>query len=150
MQKIMPFLWLDANLNEVVDYYTSIFKSSKVTSSNKTPDGNLMTASIEIEEQPFMLLSGGTHFKFNESVSFMVRCETQQEVDHYWNSLTADGGQESMCGWLKDKYGLSWQITPTVLLDLMSAGGEGGQRVMQAMMQMRKIDIAKIEEAYNW
>ncbi|MEL1243791.1 VOC family protein [Flavobacterium sp. DGU11] len=149
MQKIMPFLWLDANLQEVIEYYTSIFKNSKVTSIHKMPDGSFMTASIEIEGQPFMLLNGGTHFKFNESISFFVRCETQQEVDHYWNSLTANGGEESMCGWLKDKYGLSWQIIPTVLLDLMSAGGEGGQRVMQAMMKMRKIEIATIEEAYN-
>jgi predicted 3-demethylubiquinone-9 3-methyltransferase (glyoxalase superfamily) len=149
MQKITPFLWVDANLEEVIDYYKSIFKSSKVTSSHKTPDGSLMTASMEIEGQPFMLLSGGSHFQFNESISFLVRCETQQEVDHYWDSLTANGGKESMCGWLKDKYGLSWQITPTVLLDLMAAGGEGGKRVMQAMMQMQKIDIATIEEAYN-
>lgn len=149
MQKIMPFLWLDANLQEVIEYYTSIFKNSKVTSTHKMPDGSFMTAFIEIEGQPFMLLNGGTHFKFNESISFFVRCETQQEVDHYWNSLTANGGEESMCGWLKDKYGLSWQIIPTVLLDLMSAGGEGGQRVMQAMMKMRKIEIATIEEAYN-
>lgn len=111
-------------------------------------DGSFMTASLEIEGQHLMLLNGG-QFEFNDSFSLFVRCETQQEVDYYWNSLTANGGAESMCGWLKDKYGLSWQIIPNALMDLMSAGGEGSQRVMQAMMQMRKIEIAKLEEAYN-
>ncbi|WP_294824837.1 VOC family protein [uncultured Flavobacterium sp.] len=148
MQKITPFLWISANLEEAVEYYTALFKNSKITSLHKMGDGSFMTAALEIEGQHLMLLSGG-QFEFNESVSFFIRCETQQEVDYYWGGLTANGGSESMCGWLKDKYGLSWQVIPNVLMDLMSAGNEGSQRVMQAMMQMRRIDIAKLEEAYN-
>lgn len=148
MQKITLFLWINANLEEVMDYYTSIFKDSKIISSHKMGDGSFMTASIELEGQQLMFLNGG-QFELNDSFSLFVRCETQQEVDYYWENLTVNGGAESMCGWLKDKYGLSWQIIPNALMELMSAGGEGSQSVMQAMMQMRKIEIAKLEEAYN-
>ncbi|MCW4470441.1 VOC family protein [Flavobacterium sp. MFBS3-15] len=148
MKKITPFLWINANLKEVMEYYTSIFKNSKITSAHEMGDGSFMTVSLELEGQHLMLLNGG-QFELNDSFSLFVRCETQQEVDYYWSSLTANGGSESMCGWLKDKYGLSWQIIPNVLMELMSAGGEGSKRVMQAMMQMRKIEISKLEEAYN-
>jgi len=148
MQKITPFLWINADLKEVIVYYTSIFKNSSIISTHEMGDGSFMTASIELEGQRLMLLNGG-QFEPNASFSLFVRCETQQEVDYYWDTLTADGGAESMCGWLRDKYGLSWQIIPNVLMDLMSAGGEGSQRVMQAMMQMSKIEISKLEEAYN-
>jgi predicted 3-demethylubiquinone-9 3-methyltransferase (glyoxalase superfamily) len=149
-QKITPFLWFNGNVEEAVNYYTSIFKNSKVLNMSRIPDGRTMTATIIIEDQEFMLLDGGPQFPFTEAVSFMVNCDTQEEVDDLWSKLTTDGGQESMCGWLKDKFGLSWQITPKILLKLMGdPDREKANRVMQAMMQMRKIDIKKLQEAYN-
>jgi predicted 3-demethylubiquinone-9 3-methyltransferase (glyoxalase superfamily) len=149
-QKITPFLWFNGNVEEAVNYYTSIFKNSKVLNMSRIPDGRTMTATIIIEDQEFMLLDGGPQFPFTEAVSFMVNCETQEEVDELWSKLTANGGQESMCGWLKDKFGLSWQITPKTLLKLMGdPDREKANRVMQAMMQMRKIDIKKLQEAYD-
>ncbi len=160
MQKITPCLWFDDNGEEAVDLYTSIFKNSRkgdITRYDKAgaevsgrPEGSVMTVEFEIEGQQFMALNGGPIFKFNESVSFMVDCETQEEVDHYWNALTADGGEESVCGWLKDKFGLSWQINPRILTEyLKDKDAAKSQRVMQAMLQMKKIDIAALKEAYD-
>ncbi|HTD99765.1 MAG TPA: VOC family protein [Mucilaginibacter sp.] len=149
-QKITPFLWFNGNVEEAVNYYTSIFKNSRILNVSRIPDGKTMMATLIIEGQQFMLLDGGPQFPFTEAVSFMVNCETQEEVDDLWGKLTANGGQESMCGWLKDKFGLSWQITPKILLKLMAdPDREKSNRVMQAMMQMRKIDIKKLQEAYD-
>ena len=159
MQKITPFLWFDDQAEEAVKFYTSIFKDSKVgrilrydeTSAKAAgrPAGSVLTVEFEIEGQKFTALNGGPQFKFNESVSFVVNCETQNEVDYFWEKLTAGGGQESECGWLKDKFGLSWQITPTVLIDMLNDKDpkKAGQ-VMKAMMQMQKIEINKLKAAY--
>jgi predicted 3-demethylubiquinone-9 3-methyltransferase (glyoxalase superfamily) len=156
MPKITPFLWFDNNAEEAAKFYTSVFKNSKMGEVRRYgdagpgPKGSVMVASFSIEGVEFTALNGGPNFKFNESVSFVVHCKTQQEVDEYWSKLTADGGQESQCGWLKDKFGMSWQITPERLLELIGDKDPGkSQRAMQAMMQMKKIDIAKIEQAAN-
>lgn len=157
MQKITPFLWYDDNAEEAMQHYTSIFPNSKVKEVRRYPDGapngmsgKILTCTFELEGLEFIALNAGPIFKFNESVSFFVTCNTQDEVDHYWNSLTADGGQESQCGWLKDKFGLSWQIVPEALGRLMGDKDSlKAGRVMQAMMQMKKIDIAKLQEAYD-
>ncbi len=156
MPKITPFLWFDNNAEEAARFYTSVFRNSKMGEVRRygdagpRPKGSVMVASFSIEGVEFTALNGGPHFKFNESVSFVVHCKTQEEVDEYWQKLTADGGQESQCGWLKDKFGMSWQITPDRLLELIGDKDPGkGQRAMQAMMQMKKIDIAKIEQAAN-
>jgi predicted 3-demethylubiquinone-9 3-methyltransferase (glyoxalase superfamily) len=148
-QKITPFLWFNDNLEEAVNYYTKIFKDSKIHSMNKMPDGQVFTAEFELLGQKFMGLNGGPmHANFTESVSFFVNVKTQEEVDYYWNALTADGGEESMCGWLKDKFGLSWQIVPDALGELMEdPDQEKAQRVMQAMMKMNKIIISDLENA---
>ncbi len=155
-QRIFPMLWYDGQAEEAANFYCSIFENSRVTKVSRYgdrgpgPKGSVMVAEFEIDGQKFTALNGGPQFKFNESVSFVISCESQDEVDYYWEKLTADGGQESMCGWLKDKYGLSWQVTPSRLLELVQSDDLGkSQRAMQAMMQMRKIDIAKIEEAAN-
>lgn len=156
MQTITPFLWFDGQAEEAIRLYTSVFKNSKIISINywaegsPFPKGQVMTGVFELDGLRFYAFDAGPQFKFTEATSFFVSCETQEEVDHYWNSLTADGGQESRCGWLKDKFGLSWQIIPSVLMkrmgdkDSVKAG-----RVMQAMMQMGKIIIADIEKAYH-
>ena len=157
MQKITPFLWFDDNAEEAMNFYTSVFKNATIKNANHYPEGfpgalggKLMTATIELEGQEFMLLNAGPMFTFNESVSFFVKCETQEEVDYYWTALTADGGQESRCGWLKDKFGLSWQIIPNALGRLMGdPDREKANRVMQAMMQMGKIEIDKLQAAYD-
>lgn len=156
MPKITPFLWFDNQAEEAAKFYTSVFKNSKMGEVRRYgdagpgPKGSVMTASFSIEGVEFTALNAGPLFKFNESVSFVVHCKTQAEVDEYWSKLTADGGQESQCGWLKDKFGLSWQITPDRLLELISDKDVAkSQRAMQAMMQMQKIDIAKIEQAAN-
>lgn len=156
MPKITPFLWFDNQAEEAAKFYTSVFKNSKMGEVRRYgdagpgPKGSAMTASFSIEGVEFTALNAGPLFKFNESVSFVVHCKTQAEVDEYWSKLTADGGQESQCGWLKDKFGLSWQITPDRLLELIGdKDAAKSQRAMQAMMQMRKIDIAKIEQAAN-
>lgn len=153
MQKITPFLWFDNNAEEALKLYTSIFKNSKVTDVTRYgdagpgPKGQVMTAAFELEGQKFVALNGGPHFKFTEAISFVVNCETQEEVDHYWYRLS-EGGQESMCGWLKDRFGLSWQIVPSVLSKLLGdKDKEKAGRVMQAMMTMKKIDIARLKEA---
>jgi predicted 3-demethylubiquinone-9 3-methyltransferase (glyoxalase superfamily) len=162
MQKITPFLWFDNQAEEAAKFYTSIFKNSKVgkilrygeevakTSQSSRPVGSVLTIEFEIEGQKFVALNGGPLFKFNESVSFVVNCETQEEVDYFWEKLTADGGEESQCGWLKDKFGLSWQVTPTVLIDMLhDKDPEKAERVMKAMLQMQKIEIPKLKAAYG-
>jgi predicted 3-demethylubiquinone-9 3-methyltransferase (glyoxalase superfamily) len=155
MQKITPFLWFDHEAEEAMHFYASIFKNSKINKvvrygdAGPGPKGTVMTADFEIEGQTFTALNGGPLFKFNESVSFVVNCETQAEVNELWEKLSA-GGKTSQCGWLKDKFGLSWQIVPTVLPELLSDPDPAkSQRVMRAMLQMTKIDIAKLKEAYG-
>jgi predicted 3-demethylubiquinone-9 3-methyltransferase (glyoxalase superfamily) len=160
MQKITPFLWFDGQAEDAVNFYTSVFKNSKIDrifrlteeTAEKLdhPVGSVLTIEFEIEGQKFVALNGGPLFKFNESVSFVINCETQEEVDYFWEKLTADGGEESQCGWLKDKFGLSWQITPTVLIDMLHAKDpEKAERVMKAMLQMQKIEIPKLKAAYD-
>ena len=150
MQKITPFLWFDNNAGAAVDYYTSIFKDSKVISSSPGADGNVQTATFELNGQQFIALNGGPEFPFTEAVSFFVSVETQDEVDYYWARLTAGGGEESQCGWLKDKFGLSWQIVPTALGDMLgSPDREKAGRALQAMLKMRKLDIAALKAAYE-
>ena len=154
MQKITPFLWFDNQAEEAANFYVSVFKNSKVLSvirygdAGPGPKGSVMTVAFELEGQKFTALNGGPLFKFTEAVSFVVNCESQEEVDYFWEKLTADGGRESQCGWLKDKYGLSWQIVPTRLIELLQdKDAAKSQRVMQAMLQMKKIDISKLEQA---
>jgi predicted 3-demethylubiquinone-9 3-methyltransferase (glyoxalase superfamily) len=137
---IYPCLWFDGQAKAAADFYCSIFKNSKITSENP------MVVIFELDGKRFMGLNGGPHFKFNESVSFVVDCEDQQEIDYYWNKLLEGGGVESQCGWLKDKFGVSWQIVPTILGKLMSDPEKSG-RVMQAFMQMKKFDIEKLLNA---
>jgi len=160
MQKITPFLWFDDQAEEAVNFYTSLFKNSNIgrifryteEAAEKTgrPVGSVLTIEFEIEGQKFVALNGGPLFKFNESVSFVINCETQEEVDYFWGKLTADGGEESACGWLKDKFGLSWQVTPTVLIDMLhDKDPEKAERVMKAMLQMKKIEIPKLKAAYG-
>ena len=145
MEKLTPFLWFNAEAEEAAAFYASVFKKSRVGKPVSGPDGKVLVVPFEIEGQAFTALNGGPQFKFNESVSFVVHCKDQNEVDYYWDKLTSGGGQESMCGWLKDKYGLSWQVVPDVLPKLMQ-GPKAGQ-VMQAFMEMRKFDIAALERA---
>ncbi|HVS21137.1 MAG TPA: VOC family protein [Pyrinomonadaceae bacterium] len=156
MQKITPFLWYDDKAEESANFYVSIFKNSKVLSVNRYgeagpgPKGSVMVAEFQIEGQKFVALNAGPRFKFTEAISFVINCETQEEVDYFWEKLTADGGAESMCGWLKDKYGLSWQVVPTILTELMKDKDPAkAQRVMQAMLQMKKIDIPTLKRAYE-
>ena len=162
MQKITPFLWFDDRAEEAAKFYTSVFRDSKVgkilryseetakVSQSGRPPGSVLTIEFEIEGQKFTALNGGPQFKFNESVSFVVNCETQQAVDYFWEKLTADGGEESACGWLKDKFGVSWQITPTVLIEMLQdKDPEKSERAMNAMLQMQKIDINKLKAAYT-
>ena len=162
VQKITPFLWFDDKAEDAVKFYTSIFKDSKIgrilrygeetakVSESGRPVGSVLTIEFEIEGQKFVALNGGPQFKFNESVSFVINCETQEEVDYFWGKLTADGGEESACGWLKDKFGVSWQVTPTVLIDMLhEKDAAKAERVMHAMLQMKKIEIAKLKAAYN-
>jgi len=155
MQKITPFLWFDANAEEAVAFYTSVFKDSKVLATARYgeagpgPKGSVMTMKFVLNGQEFIALNAGPHFQFNEAVSFVVNCETQQEVDDYWTKLTT-GGKEVQCGWLKDKFGLSWQITPTILPQLLQdKDPQKANRVMHAMMKMVKIDIEGLKRAYN-
>lgn len=133
-------LWFDSQAKEAAEYYCSVFKNSKITESNP------MVTAFELNGNKFMGLNGGPLFKPNEAVSFVVTCDTQEEIDHYWNTLTSEGGKESMCGWLVDKYGFSWQIVPSMLGQLMSHP-ENGQRAMQALMKMKKLDIRRLQDA---
>jgi len=156
MQKISPFLWFDSNAEEAVNFYVSIFKDSKIKDVSRYgdagpgPKGQVMVMSFEIEGQEFVALNGGPRFKFTEAVSFVVHCKGQKEVDHYWDKLLEGGGQTQACGWLKDRYGLSWQIVPRALPELL--GGPDRERAglaMQAMMTMSKIDIDGLRRAYD-
>jgi len=153
MQKITPFLWFNDQAEEAMHFYTSIFKNSKVGQISRYgkggpgPEGKVMSATFQLEGQEFMALNGGPLFQFTEAISFFVNCETQEEVDELWEKLSA-GGEKSRCGWLKDKYGLSWQIVPTILGELLSdKDAAKSQRVMQAMLKMVKLDIDKLKAA---
>jgi len=154
MQKIAPFLWFNDNAEEAMNFYVSVFKNSKIVSTDRYgdagpgPKGTLMAGTFQLEGQEFYALNGGPQFKFTEAISLFVNCETQQEVDELWAKLTADGGEESQCGWLKDKFGLSWQIIPTALGEMLGdKDPERSKRVMEAMLKMRKIDIKALDQA---
>ena len=153
MQRITPFLWFDNQAEEAMNFYVSIFKNSKVLEVIRNgdggpgPKGSVMTAAFELDGQKFTALNGGPQFKFTEAVSFVVNCDTQEEIDYYWEKLSTDGGQEGQCGWVKDKYGLSWQVVPAGLQKLMSRNQETADRVTQAIMQMTKLDISTLESA---
>jgi predicted 3-demethylubiquinone-9 3-methyltransferase (glyoxalase superfamily) len=150
MNKITPFLWFDTQAEEAMNFYVSLFKNSKVNNVSRGPDGRAFTVSFELDGQEFMGLNAGLQFKFNEAVSMYVDCADQAEVDYFWDALTANGGEESQCGWLKDKYGLSWQIVPRQLTELMGdPDPEKSGRVMQAMLKMQKIIVADLQKAYN-
>ena len=159
LQKITPFLWFDNQAEQAAKFYTSVFRKSKIVKIARygaegekvsgRPKGSVMTVEFEIEGQRFIALNGGPVFKFTEAVSFVVNCETQVEVDYYWQKLSA-GGKEVQCGWLRDKFGLSWQIVPAILGELLSDKDKTkSQRVMQAMLQMVKLDIKGLKQAYN-
>ncbi len=148
MQKITPFLWFDNNCEEAMNFYISVFKNSQIKSIQRGPDGKAFTGTFHLNGQDFMALNAGPQFKFNEAVSFFVNCKDQAEVDYYWEKLTADGGEESMCGWLKDKFGLSWQIIPEALGTLMNDPNQQvAGNVVQAMLKMKKIIVADLEIA---
>jgi predicted 3-demethylubiquinone-9 3-methyltransferase (glyoxalase superfamily) len=152
-QRITPFLWFDGQAEEAARFYTGIFRNSRVEKISRYPkgspgdsEGKVMTVEFELDGQPFVGLNAGPAFKFNESVSFMIACENQAEVDHYWDRLLEGGGKPSQCGWLKDRYGLSWQVTPAVLFESMK-NPQTAERVMKSMLKMAKIDVREIEKA---
>jgi predicted 3-demethylubiquinone-9 3-methyltransferase (glyoxalase superfamily) len=157
MQKITPMLWFDKEAEEAARFYTSIFEDSKIKNITRygdsgaqasgMPKGSVMTVSFEIEEQEFVGLNGGPQFKFSEAVSFVVNCKTQKEIDELWAKLTEGGGQPGPCGWLKDKFGLSWQVVPAKMDELMEGDARKSERVMAALMKMGKIDIETLERA---
>ena len=149
MPTITPFLWFDTQAEEAMTFYASIFRRSKVISVNRA-QGKVMSVQFELEGQAFMALNAGPHFKFNESISFFVACETQQEIDELWTRLTADGGAPSRCGWLKDKFGLSWQIVPSALGRMLGdTDAERSARVMKTMLTMDKLDLARLRRAHE-
>ena len=158
-QKITPCLWFDTEAEEAANFYASVFKNSKIgkvsrygkegQEIHKKPPGSAMAVEFELNGQPFLALNGGPQFKFSEAVSFQVHCKTQEEIDYYWNKLT-DGGKESQCGWLKDKYGVSWQVVPTALSEMLTGGdAQKAQRVTAAFLKMKKFDIAELRRAYE-
>jgi predicted 3-demethylubiquinone-9 3-methyltransferase (glyoxalase superfamily) len=158
MQRISPFLWFDSQAEEAANYYVSIFKNSKINKITRYPDeaaatigrdpGSVMTVEFVLDGTDFIALNAGPQFKFAEAVSFVVMCETQEEVDYYWEKLTADGGEPGACSWLEDKFGLSWQVQPRLLIELLGDSDKAkASRVMNAMMEMTKIDIAALERA---
>jgi len=148
MRRVTPLLWYDDQAEEAANYYVSVFKNSKVTSVNRV-DHRVMTVNFELDGQPFIALNAGPHFKFTEAISFFISCETQQEVDMFWDKLS-DGGEKSMCGWLKDKYGLSWQVVPTALTKLMGDPDPvKSKAVLDAMLKMQKIVIADLQHAHD-
>ncbi len=160
MPDITPCLWFDNEGEDVALFYVSVFPNSKIIDiSRYTEDGKehhgkapgtAMMVEFELDGKPFQALNGGPHFKIDEAISFSIRCKDQKEVDHYWDKLTADGGAESMCGWLRDRFGVSWQVVPQPFVDMMTKGDAGQKsRVMQAMFAMRKLDIAVLEKAFN-
>ena len=156
MQKIVPFLWFNEDAEEAVRFYTLLFKDSKIVALTRygeegakasgRPPGTVMTVVFQLQGQEFIALNGGPHFRFTEAISFVVNCETQQEVDNLWEKLS-EGGHKNRCGWLKDKYGVSWQIVPAALGKLMSGDPEKSSRVMKALLQMDKIDIQRLQQA---
>ena len=155
MQKLTPFLWFDSNAEEAVHFYTSVFKNSKIVKvlrygeAGPGPKGSVMTIAFELDGQSFTAINGGPHFTFSGAVSFVVHCKTQEEVDYYWDKLSA-GGKELQCAWLMDKYGLSWQIVPDVLIELLQDKDPAkSKRVMEAMLKMIKIDIPTLRQAYE-
>jgi predicted 3-demethylubiquinone-9 3-methyltransferase (glyoxalase superfamily) len=159
MQKITPFLWFDNQAEEAARFYTSIFKNSKIVETARygdegpkvagKPKGSVMTIKFQLDGQEFIALNGGPEFNFTEAVSFVINCKTQQEVDELWEKLSV-GGEEVQCGWLKDKFGLSWQVVPTILTELIQdIDPQKSQRVMNAMLQMKKLDIKGLEQAYK-
>ena len=155
MPRITPFLWFDGNAEEAAEFYVSIFPDSQIRSVTRYGEGGpgetgtAMTVAFELDGKEFIALNGGPHFKFTEAISFSIDCQSQEEVDHYWNGLT-EGGLESQCGWLKDKYGLSWQVNPTVLGEMLSdKDPQRAKRVMEAMLKMKKIIIADLHAAYR-
>jgi predicted 3-demethylubiquinone-9 3-methyltransferase (glyoxalase superfamily) len=161
MQKITPFLWFDNQAEEAAQFYTSIFENSEIVNVTRydeagaeasgRPKGSAMTVAFALAGQEFTAINGGPHFKFTEAISFVVNCGSQEELDYYWEKLSVGGDETAQqCGWLKDKYGLSWQIVPTVLGELLhDSDPEKSQRVMQAMLQMKKFDLAKLKEVYE-
>jgi len=159
MQRITPFLWFDTQAEEAVNFYVSIFKNSRIGSiahyeeeaakASGRPKGSVMTVAFELDGQEFIALNGGPLFKFTEAISLVVNCETQEEVDHFWKRLTA-GGQEVQCGWLKDRFGVSWQVVPTVLGEMLQDKDRGkSRRVMAAMLKMKKINIEALKKAHG-
>ena len=155
MQKITPFLWFDDKAEEAMNFYVSIFKNSKVLGVSRYgeegpgPEGKVMVGTFELEGQKFHALNGGPQFIFTEAVSFLIDCETQDEVDYFWEKLS-EGGEKSQCGWLKDKFGLSWQVVPSILGDLLQdEDEEKSRRVMAAMLKMDKLDISRLKQAYD-
>ena len=155
MQKITPFLWFESQAEEAANFYTSIFKNSKIVSvarygeAGPGPKGSVMTVAFNLDGQDFVALNGGPEFAFTPAISFLVSCKTQEEVDHFWEKLL-QGGKPSQCGWLKDKFGVSWQVVPAVLGELLGdKDAKKSKRVMEAMLQMVKLDIKKLKEAYD-
>ncbi len=157
--KITPCLWFDGEAEQAAEFYCSVFKNAKITQvsrypeagqeTHKKPAGSVMLVAFELDGQPFTALNGGPQFKFDEAVSFQVFCETQDEIDYYWSRLTGNGGQEGPCGWLKDRFGLSWQVVPAAIPRMMSdPDTRRSARVMNAVMAMRKLDLAALERAY--
>ena len=156
MKTITPCLWFDDNAEEAVKFYTSVFKNGKILSTSyygpgmHLPEGTVLTVTFEIMGQEFMALNGGPEFKFDEAISLMIPCDTQEEIDYYWDKLTAAGGQPVQCGWLKDKFGLSWQVVPRIIEKHLNDKDQAKtNRVMKAVMGMVKLDIAEIEKAYR-
>ena len=155
-QKITPFLWFDGQAEEAANLYTSIFENSRILDVSRYGEvgpgekGSVMTVSFELEGQKFVGLNGGPHYKFTPAISFYISCETQEEVDYFWERLLEGGGKPSQCGWLTDKFGVSWQVIPDALIEfLQDENREKAQRVMEAMLQMVKIDVKKLKEAYE-
>jgi len=155
MQRVMPCLWFDTQAEEAANFYVSIFKNAKVTGVSRYgdagpgPKGSAMTVTFELDGQQYMGLNGGPHFTLTPAVSLVVNCETQDEIDYYWDKLSADGGKIVECGWLTDKFGLSWQVVPSKMRTLVGGDPERGNRVMREVMKMKKLDIATLERAYE-
>ena len=156
--KIIPCLWYDSEAEDAAKLYTSVFMNSRILSVSRygkegfeihsRPEGSAMTVEFELEGQKFVGLNGGPHFKFSEAISFQISCADQKEVDYFWSKLTADGGRESQCGWLKDKFGLSWQVIPSILPELLTGNAAAAQRVTKAFLQMKKFDIEALKKAH--
>ncbi len=156
MPQITPFLWFDDQAEEAASLYVSVFPNSKITHvarygpAGPGPEGQAMTVSFELDGVRFIALNGGPHYRFSEAVSFSIACEDQAEVDHYWDKLTADGGEPGQCGWLKDRFGLSWQVVPRILPELIGAADpQKARRATEAMLKMKKLDIAELRRAHQ-